>query len=435
MDFVDEADMQSAIAERQLIGAVAYHSVDLATVLSGLSGEDFYDGPRGEVWDVCRKLSAANEPIAPVKVARALADEEGKLPPGIRRVIAEMSDAASVLTAERAARLVADLAARRRLVRAVKRAAVTVRDHEGDPSEILAAARAHLDSLDVQDDDSRSGTMTWVELMDEFNAAHAPGASQPGIDTPWDQLNDILGGLVGGRMYVVGGSPGDGKSTVALNIAQRAVLDGHETLVFSKEMSTLDVTGRLVARGAEVDLKSINTRTMNDFDRARVRDWQRKTGNVPLRVNADPVTMGGIQRIARAHHHRRGLKLLVVDYLQLMTGDQRGRSAEEEIAKISTDLKRLAMELDVAVVVPAQLNRNHTARADLKPTKSDLRGSGRIEQDADVVILLWRQIVDVDGPLKGLPDPDFLTFIIDKNRHGDRGMIHLRWNGAYGRVG
>jgi replicative DNA helicase len=340
-----------------------------------------------------------------------------------------------VVSAERAARTIADLAARRRLVQAVKRMAMTVRDHPGDPSEILAAARGELDALDARDDDPRNGTLTWSQLMDEFEAAHEPGQWRPGIDTPWDQLNGFLGGLFGGRMYVIGGAPGDGKSTVALNMAHFAAVSGHETLVFSKEMPTVDVAARFVARGAEIDLKNINSRTLNDLDRARIRDWRKRMGDIPLRVNADPITMSGIQRIARAHHHRRGLDLLVVDYLQLMSGDERGRSAEEEIAKISTDLKRLAMELDLAVVVPAQLNRNHTARADLRPTKADLRGSGRIEQDADVVILLWRQLIEMEGPLKGQPDPDFLTFLIDKNRHGEKGMVHLRWNGAYGRVG
>src|SRR5690606_29924553 len=128
-------------------------------------------------------------------------------------------------------------------------------------------------------------------------------------------------------------------------------------------------------------------------------------------------------------HHRTGLDLLVVDYLQLMTGTERGRSAEEEIANISTGLKQLAMELDVAVVVPAQLNRNHTSRPDQRPTKADLRGSGRIEQDSDVVILLWRPMVD------GRPDAHQVVFIVDKNRHGPKGEIKLRWNGGYGVIG
>jgi replicative DNA helicase len=229
-------------------------------------------------------------------------------------------------------------------------------------------------------------------------------------------------------MYVIGGSPGDGKSTAALNMAVHAAERNFQTLVFSAEMPTIDVFGRIVGRGAEVDLRDINQRKLDGQQMGAIRDYAKRAVNPPLRVNADNVSINGIKTLARAHHHRHGLDLLVVDYLQLISSDAPARSQEEEIGKISTALKRLSRELDCAVVVPAQLNRNPAARSDQRPTKSDLRGSGKIEQDADGVILLWHPQID------GQPTGD-VVFILDKNRHGPRGEISLRWHGGYGAIG
>ncbi|WP_158092086.1 DnaB-like helicase C-terminal domain-containing protein, partial [Pseudonocardia autotrophica] len=320
---------------------------------------------------------------------------------------------------------ITDLARRRELTHTIKAAAGIVANHPGDHTQVLADIREKFNQLDSGADES-AGTLTWAQLLDEFETAQAPTATPEGITSPWPDLDAFTGGLFGGRMYTIGGAPGDGKSTVALNLAIHAARAGKSVLVFSKEMPTVDVTGRLVAGGAEIDLRVINARNLDDDDRARFRQFRARTRHLKLRVNADQVSMTQIKQIARGVHHRTGLDLLVVDYLQLMTGNERGRSAEEEIANISTGLKQLAMELDVAVVVPAQLNRNHTSRPDQRPTKADLRGSGRIEQDSDVVILLWRPLVD------GQPDRYQVVFIIDKNRHGPKGEIKLRWNGGYG---
>lgn len=425
---LDEAELHSPLAERTLLGAVGHHPDPLADILAAVPGNDFYDPHRAAVWDACRALSADRKPVSPVTVSRLLANSGGATAAQRRIITTEMADAHTVTAAQKQAGVVTDLARRRELARAIKAAGQVVATHDGDVSEVLAAVRAKFDRLDWETERA-GGTLTWAQLLDEFETAHAPGAAPEGIPSPWPELDEFTGGLFGGRMYTVGGSAGHGKSTVALNMAHYAATTGSSVLVFSKEMPTLDVTGRLVARGAEIELRAINSRSLDDGDRARFREFRSRTKGLKLRVNADPVSMTGIKHISRAVAHRSGLDVLVVDYLQLMTGDERCRSAEEEIAKISTDLKQLAMELDVAVVVPAQLNRSPSARADQRPTMADLRGSGRIEQDSDVVILLWR------APVDGRPDMHHLTLIVDKNRHGPRGEVRLRWNGGFGTVG
>lgn len=424
-----ELELQAPDSERALIGAVAFHADAIAAVLERLPGADFYDLVRGQVWDTCRALSEEHEPITPATVARRMV-ADGTWGPRAQTIAqTEMVTAAPALQAARHADVVADLARRRELIRTLTRMRSVVLEHPGDASDALMHARALFDDLGQPDQADRpGGTRSWSQMLDEFEAAHAPGGSRPGIPSPWWELDELLGGLYGSRMYVFGGAPGDGKSTAALNIALHAAEARHQVLVFSKEMPTLDVFGRLVARGAEVDLRTINRRGLDDLQMQRIRDYAKRVGELPLRVNADPVNLAGIKTIARAHHHRHGLDILVVDYLQLVTAEG-GRSQEEEVAKVSTGLKNLAMELDCAVVVPAQLNRAHTARPDQRPTKSDLRSSGKIEQDADAVILLWHQR-DPDGHPTGN-----VTFIVDKNRHGPKGQIDLRWNGGYGAIG
>lgn len=426
-----ELEMQAPESEVALMGAVAHHPDALAAILAQLDGADFYDLPRGLVWNACRDLSAEREPITPATVARRMAAEKTLSDRAQRIVQTEMSNASPASTANRHAELVADMARRRKLLRTLSYMRSVVATHPGDSSDALAVARAAFEDLGHdQVDDRPGGTRTWSQMLDEFEAAHAPGGTRPGIPSPWWELDQLIGGLHGSRMYVFGGAPGDGKSTAALNIAIHAAEAGHQVLVFSKEMPVLDVFGRLVARGAEVDLQTINRRGLDDHQRAKVRDYAKRAGELPLRVNADPVNLAGIKTLARSHHHRHGLDILVVDYLQLVSAEG-GRSQEEEVAKVSTGLKHLAMELDCAVVVPAQLNRAHAARADQRPTKSDLRSSGKIEQDADAVILLWHQPAPV-GQHVGAKQ---VTFIVDKNRHGPRGEITLRWNGGYGAIG
>lgn len=432
-DLLDEHELRDDGAERGILGAVALAPDALAGVLAALPSGDFYNPHRAAVWEALRARSAARQSLNPIMVARDLA-RAGGLNPATEAVIRiDMNNSQPAHYAPEWAKAITDLARRRQYAQAIKRAAVTLRDHPGDHSETLAAVRAVFDELG--EEVRLGGTRTWTDLLDEFETEHAPGSEPKRILTPWPELDALMGGLFGGRMYVIGGTPGDGKSTVAINIAAHAAQLGYAPLIFSKEMPTIDVTGRLIANGAEINLSRINSRRLDDFDRERVRDFGKRTAGWRMRVNADPIGIRAVAQIARALHHREQLDLLVVDYLQLMTVDTRGRSRQEEIADISGALKGLAMELDIPVVVPAQLNRGPTARPDGRPTKADFRESGRIEQDADAAILLWRKPVP-DGPDgETIPDPHYLTFILDKHRHGPTGEVELRWNGGYGRVG
>lgn len=426
-----EPDLRSEVAEKALVGALAFHPDAMALVLADLPAEHFYSPHRANVWDVCRKLSADREPIDPVTVGRRLVDAQQWNPATQRVVQSEMAEPATAAHATAHAATVTDLFRRRQVIRALAAARQVVAEHTGEASELVAAVRRQFDGLDDGDVPERSTTLSWSQLIDEFEQHHAPGGAPEAIPSPWWQLDELLGGLHRGRMYTFGGRPGAGKSVSAINIAEHAAVEsGRKVLIFSKEMPTVDVFGRILARGARIDIRSINHRKLDDDHRRRIRAYLDRVGNPSIRVNASPVSLEGMKTIARAQKHRHGLDVLVVDYLQLVRSESAGRTREQEVGRVSMDLKALALELDLVVVLPAQLNRGPAARADARPTMSDLRDSGQIEQDSDAVILLWHQPPGEDG--KPVCD---VTFIVDKNRHGPRGEIDLRWHGGYGSIG
>jgi replicative DNA helicase len=429
--------LHSDPAELALICTVSRHGDALAPVLASLPGRYFYRAGRGVVWDACRALVADGHPTDPVTVSRWLIAhgqwEASAQMGNVQRVVQqEMPSGGDIAPGfvSRYAEQVAEYARRREVVQLGQRLAHVARARVGDASDVLAEMRNLIDGATASTARRKDDPLDWDQLVDEFEQVHAPGGSRPGTPSPWWELDDILGGLFGGRVYVFGGRPGQGKSTASLVAAQHAALESdRQVLVISKEMPTVDVMGRFLASGAEVELRRINSRTMNDYDRAKVREYIKKVGRLPITVDASSRSLAGIKALARAHHHKHGLDILVVDYLQLVRTDTPGRSREQEVAEVSRQMKEIALELDCAVLLPAQLNRESGKRADPRPTMSDLRDSGQIEQDADAVILLYRTATETGEPTGQI------EFIVDKNRHGPTATVTLRWRGGYGAIG
>jgi len=275
------------------------------------------------------------------------------------------------------------------------------------------------------------GPQSWRHLYARMMRSLESDERPTVVPTGWAEFDDrISGGLHGGRMYVFGGRPGDGKSNVAFNIAAHVAEQGFRCLVVSAEMSELEVTGRLAARGAEVPLSAINSYAVSAVDVARLQAYADSVGDLPLWVDGKSTTLAAVKTTARRWKRRHGLDVLCVDYLQLLKTDLRGVIREQEVAHISRELVRLGKELDVPVVVPCQLNRAGAKRgANSRPVMEDLRESGQIEQDASVVVLLHHPIDEESD----LPTGE-VTFILAKNRHGQRLDVSLDWNGGYAKI-
>lgn len=408
-------------AEVSLIGAAmsGYHELD--TLLEVVEPEDFYQPFHSEVWAAVARVHRAGNQPDPISVRLALASAEVKHDPA--RLLDFTSMVPLVAQAPYYAQQVAEAAGRRR----IQQAGVKVSQ--------LGASTDDLDELREQarqavDEATRGRTIskarTLADLMPQVIDTAQHGQSSV-LSTGWMDLDRIIGGLAPGRLVVVGARPGVGKSVMGTNLALHyAHAHGHAVLLASLEMPETEVGQRLLAAHAGVNLTGLQMGTTDE------RAWQmiaRKTSELealPITVDDNPgQSVTSIRRAARdVQRTRDDLALIVVDYLQLVRPTDPKANRSEQIGDISRSLKLLARETGACVVAMAQVNREGTKHADGKPRMTDLRESGSIEADADQVILLHH-------PDEKLPE---IEVLVDKNRHGPKGVARLNIQGHYARL-
>ncbi|WP_239393606.1 DnaB-like helicase C-terminal domain-containing protein [Frankia sp. CiP3] len=269
--------------------------------------------------------------------------------------------------------------------------------------------------------------------LEEIEAIQIQGhdGALTGVPTGFTDLDELTNGLHPGQLVIIGGRPGLGKSVLCLDFARAAAIkNGMTTALFSLEMPRTDLTFRLLAAEARVPLQNIRTGRLTDDEWGRLARRIGEIAEAPLFINDFPhLTMRDLRAAALRMRERNDLRLLAVDYLQLMTSTSRRENRVQEISEISRGLKTLAMELEIPVVVVSQLNRASDLRADKRPTLADLRDSGQIEQDGDLVILLYREdAVEKESARAGEAD-----FILAKHRNGPTGTVTVAFQGHYSR--
>jgi replicative DNA helicase len=262
-----------------------------------------------------------------------------------------------------------------------------------------------------------------------MDALAAHGGRLHGVPTGFTQLDSLTNGLHPGQMIIVAARPSIGKSTLALDIARSAaVRNMMTTAVFSLEMSAQEIMMRLLSAEASVPLKNIRTGKLEDYwDNLSAVTTQ--ISSAPLYIDDSPnLTMLEIRAKARRLKQHHDLKLIVIDYIQLMTSGRKVESRQLEVSEFSRQIKLMAKELDIHVVAISQLNRGTENRADKKPLLSDLRESGSLEQDADMVILLHR----ADYYDKTI-EPGEADLIVAKHRNGPTDTVHVIFEGQMSR--
>jgi replicative DNA helicase len=267
--------------------------------------------------------------------------------------------------------------------------------------------------------------------LDDMARIEESGGRAAGIPTGFAHLDEITHGLHPGQMVVVAGRPGSGKSTLAMDFARSAAIrNSRSTVIFSLEMSKQDIMMRLFSAEARVKLNDIRGGRLNDEDWRRIALKASELAEAPLFIDDSPnLTMMEIRAKARRLRQRHDLKLIVIDYLQLMTSGKRVESRQQEVSEFSRAMKLLAKELEVPVVALSQLNRGPETRTDKRPMLSDLRESGSIEQDADVVLLVHREdMYERESPRAGEAD-----IIIAKHRNGPTGLATVAFQGHLSR--
>jgi replicative DNA helicase len=412
---------QDAAAEQAVLGGMLLSKDAIADVLERLRPGDFYRPAHQNVYDAILDLYGRGEPADAVTVAAEL-DRRGLLrriggAPYLHTLISTVPTAAN---AGYYAGIVAEKALLRRLVEAGTR--VVQYGYAGaegaDVAEIVDRAQAEI--YDVTEGRTSEDFVPLEELlqptMDEIDAIASQGGISRGVPTGFTDLDDLTNGLHPGQMIVVAARPGMGKSTLGLDFMRSCSIKHHlPSIVFSLEMSRSEIVMRLLSAEAKIKLADMRSGRMSDDDWTRLARRMSEISEAPLYIDDSPnLTMMEIRAKARRLKQKADLRLIVIDYLQLMTSGKKVESRQQEVSEFSRQIKLLAKELEVPVVAMSQLNRGPEQRTDKKPMLADLRESGSIEQDSDMVILLHRpDAFESDDPRGGEAD-----LIIAKHRAG-----------------
>ncbi len=430
----DRTPPQDMEAEQCVLGAMLMSKDAIADVVEALRGTDFYRPAHEQVYDAVVDLYGRGEPADAITVSAELG-KRGELTrvggaPYLHTLLSSVPVAAN---AGYYAEIVREKAILRRLVNASIRIGQMSYAGEGDVDGIVDRAQAEVYA--VTDRNASEDYKPLSELMqptlDEMEAISSRGGNLGGVPTGFAELDDLTNGLHPGQMVIVAARPGMGKSTLALDLARSAsIKHGLTSVIFSLEMSQIEITMRLLSAEASIPLSHIRGGRMSDDDWSRVATKMGQVSEAPMFIDDSPnLTMVEIRAKARRLKQRHELKLVVIDYIQLMTSGKKVESRQLEVSEFSRQLKLLAKELEVPVVALSQLNRGPEQRTDKKPMLSDLRESGSLEQDADMVILLNRpDIYDKESERAGEADID-----LAKHRNGPTKMMTVAFQGHYSR--
>jgi replicative DNA helicase len=422
-------------AERAVLGAMMLEPIAATRGTELLRAEDFYRPAHVAVFEAVARGVLLREPTDAAAVAVRLGPSLPRVggAPFLHDLIANAPVSANLAWY---AQTVTDRARMRRLIEAGTRIAQIGHDVQRDPGEAAALAGKYL----AEACDARSSTdpVAWADVItpavDAIERASKAGAT-PGLTTGVTLLDKMIGGLRGGQLIIVAGRPGMGKSQVAGDWARRATFHSRRSAaVFNLEMSRDEMFNRLISAETGVSLARITRGHLTDDEWSKLARRSGETEDTPLYLDdSAPMTLHDIVAKARRLHARRKLSLIVVDYLQLVTlGGRRTNdiNREREVSEISRGLKLLAKELNVPVVAAAQLNRNVEARHDKRPVLSDLRESGSVEQDADIVVMLYRDDYYNAKSVR----PNELDLIVTKHRGGPSGTVVAIADFAHGRI-
>jgi replicative DNA helicase len=430
----DRTPPQDLAAEQCVLGAMMLSKDAIADVIETIRGTDFYRPAHEIVFDAVTDLYARGEPADAITVAAELT-KRGEMAriggaPYVHTLVASVPLAAN---AGYYAHIVREKAILRRLVEAGTKIVQIGYAGEGEVDDVVDQAQAEI--YQVTEKRTTEDYAPLKDIMegalDEIEAIDSRGDAMVGVPTGFTDLDELTNGLHPGQMIIIAARPAMGKSTLGLDFARSAsIKHGLTSVIFSLEMSRNEITMRLLSAEAKVPLHHMRNGKMTDEDWARLARKMGEVSEAPLFIDDSPnLTMMEIRAKARRLKQRHDLKLIVIDYLQLMTSGKKVESRQLEVSEFSRSIKLLAKELEVPVIAICQLNRGSEQRSDKRPMASDLRESGSLEQDADVVILLHRE----DAYERESTRPGEADFIVAKHRNGPTADVVVAFQGHYSR--
>ena len=425
-------------AEEAVIGSLLIEGTAIYKIAAFLQQSDFYSEQNQWLYGACLSLYQRNEAINQITVAQEL-DRQNKLEAcgGAAYLSHLISVVPTSLDIEHYAQIVYRLSVMRHLINAASQIAVI--GYEANPDVDDSLSRAEDILFRLCHGQTPRGFVHIHQVLDKyFETAPSPATEEgypeaiPYVLSGFTGLDEFLGGFQRSDLTIIAGRPSMGKTSLALNIARNAAVEQRACVaLFSLESAREPVVLRLLSSESGVNLRQVRLGLHNEQDEKRIMDATGILSEAPIYIDDTPLLrVVEMRSKARRLYYERGINLIIVDYLQLMHGE--GRDEVEKISYISRSLKAIARELNVPVLAISQLSRAAEWRASHKPQLSDLRGSGSIEQDADVVMFIYREELYTpeeewkrDHPDEAYPPPT--EIIVAKHRNGPTGQRNLRF--------
>ena len=423
-------------AEESILSAILLDSSTLLDVLEIVSPDNFYRTAHQHIFAAVSELFAKAEPVDLVTLTNILRDKNQLEDIGGAAYLARIVDTVpSAINVQHYARIVRDKSSLRRLIAKANEITQHCYEDAGDLDQVIDFAESAV--FEISEDKHQAAFHPISKIIetniDALEIRQNNRALVTGVPTGYTQLDQKTAGLQGSDMVIIAARPSMGKTALALNIARNAAIDGNVPVaIFSLEMSKESLTERLLCSEARVDSGRLRGGFINPDDWTRITEAASILSEAPIYIDDSPdISATSIRTKSRRLKMDKDLGMIIIDYIQLMRGRIATERRDLEISDISRSLKLLAKELNVPVVALSQLNRKLEERADKRPQLSDLRESGALEQDADVVAFIYRDEVynkDENNPNRGTAE-----VILAKQRNGPTGLVPLTFIGQYTR--
>jgi len=423
-------------AEESLLGAVILDNSTLLDIIEILSPEDFYKPAHQKIFTAIIELFTKDEPIDITTLLNILREKKQLEKIGGAAYLAYlMHEVPLAVNAPHYAKIVRDKACLRRLIEKANTIATRCYEDQGNVSDVIDFAENAV--FEISEDKINPSFHPISEVIyntiDVIEARQGDQALVTGVPTGFGKLDELTAGFQPSDLIIIAARPSMGKTAFALNVARNAAVDsGVPVAIFSLEMSKEQLGMRILCAEARVDSSRLRRGFLDKDEWRRITDATSVLTNIPIFIDDSPgISAIEIRAKSRRLKMNEDVGLIVIDYLQLIKGRSSTERRDLEIAEISRSLKALAKELGIPVVALSQLNRKLEERADKRPLLSDLRESGSLEQDSDVVAFIYREEVysketkDNDGNLIPNPNHGKAEIILGKQRNGPIGTVHL----------
>ncbi len=423
-------------AEESLLSAILIDNDTLLDVLEILSPEDFYHTSHQKIFSAVTELFSKNEPADLVTVATRLKEKDELEEIGGAAFLAYISDTAPMaVNAVHYAKIIKGKASLRALIKSASSIIDRCLKDRGDFEDIMDYSENEIFKIAESKPGQAFTTLgTLINLnIDALEERQGNSGGLAGLTTGYPRLDTITSGLQGSDLIILAARPSMGKTALALNIARNVAMEERVTVaVFSLEMSKEQLSMRLLTSEARIDSNRLKTGFISQEDWQNATDAAGVLNEIPIFIDDTPnISAMEIRAKARRLKMDKNLGLVIIDYLQLMKAPIKSDRRDLEIAEISRALKSLAKELDIPVVALSQLNRMLEQRSEKRPMLADLRESGALEQDADIVAFIYRD--EVYNKEENNPNRGKAEIIVAKNRNGAIGTAHMAFLGAYTR--